>query len=196
MHIPRQADGPRAALTDGGPVGTVVAPPARVDVLRTRRRHLVHQLRAVVYWQRLVQARTDLLVAGLLYTSPAPGLGDPSVDGGDPLVGLVWDLAPVAPVPPADIPPVGPASGSGEDPSDLHALGQAPDGMELDRLLDGIAAPGEGPGGTGEHLARLRATATLLAEHRGEVQDELDLVTLALHEQLAADGAEGAGLAR
>lgn len=194
MHIPRQADGERADRTDGALSRAALAPVSGVDALRTRRRHLVQQLRAVVYWQRLVQARTDLLVAGLLYTSPVPASGRLSVDAGaDPLAGLVWGLAPTAP--PAHVGvSAGPAPA---DPSDLHALGCPPEGMDLDRLLDGIAAPGgTATGGTGEHLARLRGTAALLAAHHGEVQDELDLVTSALHEHLAADGAEETSLAR
>jgi hypothetical protein len=78
MHIPRQpsADdraGPVAPTWDG-PARAVlpVAATPGAQVLRGRLEELVTELRALGYWQRLVQARTDLVVAGLLYGAPVP----------------------------------------------------------------------------------------------------------------------------
>lgn len=73
MHIPRQTDGhevDRLPWRTGH--GTDVCATVGVTALRTRRDRLVGELRNVSYWQRLVQARTDLVVAGLLYTAPVP----------------------------------------------------------------------------------------------------------------------------
>lgn len=162
MHIPTQPDGSRAPDA---------AAPAGVDGLRARRRRLVGQLRAVAYWQRLVQARTDLVVAGLLY-SATPVLGSRSL-----------------PVPARPVGPVGPAAWPAAGADDLHLLAHPPAGVDVARLLHGLASPG-GDGGPGAHLDRLREATTLLAGRRRSLEDELDAVTLALHDRLATDGAD------
>ena len=106
MQIPRQSDGRRAP-------GAVPADAAAG--LRTRRRHLVEQLRSVGYWQRLVQARTDLLVAGLLYAAPVPAAVPPG--GGHPC---------------------------GEGDGDLAGLASPPEGVDVAGLLAGTCAAGPG----------------------------------------------------
>lgn len=158
MRIPRQVDGSRTT-TQG------------IDGLRARRQHLVGQLRTVAYWQRLVQARTDLLVAGLLYGAPVPVV--------DPPEGLVeHDEHHVHDVPEDHV-----------RPADLHQLAPPPEGLDVDLLVGG---PQRGlGGGTGAHLDRLRSVAAMLTAHRRGLDDELDAVTLALHDRLAADGWDG-----
>ena len=158
MRIPRQVDGSRTT-TQGA------------DGLRARRQHLVGQLRAVAYWQRLVQARTDLLVAGLLYAAPVPVV--------TPREGLVEHDEHHA----HDVP---------EDhvrPADLNQLAAPPEGLDLELLVGG--APHGLGAGAGVHLDRLRSVAAVLSAHRRGLDDELDAVTLALHDRLAADGADG-----
>ncbi len=156
MHIPRQPDAARVVHPGRG-IGS--------DALRVRRQHLVGQLRTVVYWQRLVRARTDLVVAGLLYAAPAPT---------DRL------LAP-------------PATGAVvDDDGDLHDLVSPPEGLDTTRLLGGLGLAGDGPGA---HLDRLRQATVTLTARRRSLQDDLDAVTLALHERLAADGADDQGRA-
>ena len=149
MRIPRQSDGS----------GARVEHPDDAAGLRARRRHLVAQLRAVGYWQRLVQARTDLAVAGLLYCAPVPGAA----------VGPGW---------------VGTPSGDEADPADLSGLDTPPDGLDVRRLLGEPVA-----GGPGAQLDRLRQVAIGLACRSLTVREELDVITTALHAQLARDGA-------
>lgn len=155
MRIPRQPDGPA---------------PAGADDLRARRSHLVDRLRTLAYWQRLVQARVDLVVAGLLYRAPAA----PST---------AW-TAPVA--------ASGPTSG---DPGVeyLHALSAPPEGLDVTLLIG--CTPQE-DGGPGAYLEQLRRTSLLLLGRRRQLEDELDAVTLALHDRLACDGAEDRHRAR
>lgn len=148
MHIPRQSDGPPART----PVRAEGA-----DELRARRRHLVGQLRSVGYWQRLVQARTDLSVAGLLYSAPAP-----------------------APVPAPVRAEVPSAEDAGPD-----GLQTPPEGVDIGRLLGGACA--DGPGAD---LDRLREVTLVLVRRSRALQEELDVVTTALHDRLARDGAE------
>ncbi len=147
MQIPRQSDGSR---THGaGPADAAAG-------LRTRRRHLVEQLRSVGYWQRLVQARTDLLVAGLLYAAPVPS---------------------------AVLPGAGHPGRPGD--GDLAGLSSPPEGVDVAGLLAGTCA--EGPGA---HLDRLREVSLVLVRRSRALQEELDVVTTALHAQLALDGAD------
>jgi hypothetical protein len=120
----------------------------------------VGQLRSVGYWLRLVQARTDLSVAGLLYTAPVPA----AVPARRP-----WDAA-------------GPA---GTDGADLTDLASPPEGVDVQRLLG--AACQDSPGA---HLERLREVTLVLVRRSRTLQEELDVVTMALHERLALDGAE------
>jgi hypothetical protein len=159
MRIPRQVDGARTT-------------PQGVDGLRASRQQLIGQLRAVAYWQRLVQARTDLVVAGLLYSAPVPVPGPP--------VALAEHWA-----------RTGPAA---EDPTraaELRWLAEPPEDLEVGLLVGGLDR-GLGDG-AGEHLDRLRRVASGLAAHRRGLDDELDAVTLALHDRLALDGAEEVG---
>jgi len=147
MQLPRQSDRSRASRAE------------HLDDaagLRARRHHLVEQLRAVGYWQRLVQARTDLLVAGLLYSSPVP----------TSLARSGW-----------------PAGTVGDD-ADLNGLATPPEGLDVRCLLAGVAA--EGPGA---QLDRLREVTSELVHRSRALLEELDVVTTALHEQLARDGA-------
>ena len=153
MHIPRQSDGSTARPTVRA---------AGAAELRARRRHLVGQLRSVGYWLRLVQARTDLSVAGLLYTAPVPA----AVPARRP-----WDAA-------------GPVVTDDGD-ADLSGLAAPPEGVDVQRLLG--AACQESPGA---HLERLREVTLVLVRRSRALQEELDVVTMALHERLALDGAE------
>lgn len=151
MRIPRQSDTSSARTAERA---------AGAAVLRAHRRHLTGQLRSVGYWQRLVQARTDLSVAGLLYGAPVPtGGSTPAHAGGPPR--------------------------TGEDDHDLSGLLVPPEGVDVGRLLQAV-----GPEGTGAHLERLRGVALVLAGRRRALQTDLDVVTAALHEQLASDGAD------
>ena len=149
MRIPRQSDGSGARVEN----------PDDVAGLRARRRHLIAQLRAVGYWQRLVQARTDLSVAGLLYCAPVPG----------GVVGPGW---------------VGTPFGDEADTADVSGLGTPPEGLDVPRLLGEPV-----PDGPGAQLDRLRQVAIGLACRNRTVREELDVVTTALHAQLARDGA-------
>lgn len=155
MHIPRQPDAARVVHPGRG-MGSYA--------LRARRQHLVRELRTVIYWQRLVQARTDLVVAGLLYSAAVPAERHPT--------------------PPATGPAVP------DDDGDLHALACPPEGLDLTRLIGGLGLLGDGPGA---HLDRLRRATVTLTARRRSLQDDLDAVTLALHERLAADGADDRG---
>lgn len=148
MHIPRQ--------TDGSGAGAAVRTDDAAQ-LRARRRRLVGQLRAVGYWQRLVQARTDLSVAGLLYAAPVPAA----------LPSTGWSVTTVG------------------DDADLSGLSAPPDGVDVARLLAGACA--EGPG---LHLDRLREVSGLLVRRSRVLQEELDLVTTALHGRLVLDGTD------
>lgn len=148
MHIPRQTDG-------SGGAGAVRADD--LAELRARRRRLVGQLRAVGYWQRLVQARTDLSVAGLLYAAPVP----------------------------TALPATGWSAGTDGDDTDLSGLSAPPDGLDVARLLAGSSADGPGL-----HLDRLREVSGLLVRHSRALQEELDLITTALHGRLLLDGTE------
>ena len=147
MRIPRQSDRSRATRAEH---------PDDAAGLRARRHHLVEQLRAVGYWQRLVQARTDLLVAGLLYSAPVPT----ALARSDRPAGTVADEA------------------------DLAGLANPPEGLDVRCLLAGAAA--DGPGA---QLDRLRAVTSELVRRSRALLEELDVVTTALHEQLARDGA-------
>ncbi|MGJ7439798.1 hypothetical protein [Aquipuribacter sp. MA13-6] len=171
MHIPRQTDGSRerAARRTGheGSGATAVPGPAALgaDGLRARLERLVAQQRAVTYWQRLVQARTDLVVAGLLYGTPVPAartLAATTLGGAD-------QARPATPP-------------CAQDPDDLHALATPPDGLDVAGLLGVVSLDGDGPGG---HLDRLRVAAGLLAHRRCVLEAELDAVTLALQDRLA-----------
>ncbi|WP_380169457.1 hypothetical protein [Jannaschia sp. R86511] len=179
MHIPRQPDGSRehhADRRDGrAAAGRPGSGPAATGTegLRTRRRDLVTQQRAVGYWQRLVQARVDLVVAGLLYGAPVPAASALAAGLGVP---LTRDRA-------RDTDP-GPCAGP--DLADLHALAEPPEGLDVSALL-GRHRADEGPGA---QLQRLRQAALLLAGRRHALDEELDAVTLALHDRLARDGAE------
>lgn len=164
MHIPSQADRSGAAHAGATPAGEGAAAP--VEELRARRLHLVQQLRSVGYWQRLVRARTDLLVAGLLYGAPVPGAP-------------TW-------VPPA---------AGGPDLHDLPGLddlSEPPEGLDLGHLLEAPGGSGRVQAEEGERLDRLRAAATVLAGRSRGLQEELDEVTVALHHRLASDGADEA----
>ncbi|MFC3689600.1 hypothetical protein [Aquipuribacter hungaricus] len=153
MQIPRQADrsrAPRAERLDGA------------AELRARRRHLVEQLRGVGYWQRLVQARTDLQVAGLLYACPVP--------------------AAVRPAPPSPAAAAWSPSTLGDDDG-LTALVPPPAGLDVLGLVGGV------PTDPGAQLGRLRDVALVLVRRSRALQQELDSVTAALHACLARDGA-------
>lgn len=187
MHIPRQPDAFRMVhagrLTGSAGAGTpAVRGPATLgsEGLRARRQHLIGQRRSVAYWQRLVQARTDLLVAGLLYCAPVPSARD----------------LPGAPLSPEPWAARGPELQPGSDDlpdgrDDLHALASPPDGLDVVRLLGAPGGPGGALDGPGAHLDRLRSAAATLASHRRGLDYELDAVTLALHRSLAEDGADG-----
>lgn len=172
MHIPRQTDGSheRAARRTGpeGSGGTAVPGPAALgaDGLRARREHLLVQRRAVTYWQRLVQARTDLVVAGLLYGTPVP---------------FARTLAAATLTGPTDAAPT-PSSAGPDDADDLHALAAPPDGLDVSGLLGVVSLDGDGPGC---HLERLRLAAGLLAHRRCLLDTELDAIGLALQDLLA-----------
>ena len=173
MHIPRQPDGARGAGADG---------------LRGRRQALVRQVRTVAYWQRLVQARTDLVVAGLLYNAPpVPGGRTLPVTLGAPTPATGVHTATV--LTPAGSAWAGSAPGGAgrttpADGDDLHHLAEPPEGLDVARLLS-CAEDADGPGA---RLERLRDAADLLARRRRRLDEELDAVTLALHDRLAADG--------
>jgi hypothetical protein len=134
MHIPRQSDGSTARPTVRA---------AGAAELRARRRHLVGQLRSVGYWLRLVQARTDLSVAGLLYTAPVPA----AVPARRP-----WDAA-------------GPV-GTDDGDADLSGLAAPPEGVDVQRLLG--AACQESPGA---HLERLREVTLVLVRRSRALQE-------------------------
>lgn len=77
MRIPRQATpGDRSAVPGSPGTGG-----SGVDALQARLEGLVGDVRTVEYWQRLVQARTDLVVAGLLYGAPVPTTAERLVGG-------------------------------------------------------------------------------------------------------------------
>ena len=129
--------------------------------LRARRTRLLAQLSAVGYWQQLVRARTDLCVAGLLYASPVPTAVPTAVPGSD------WCACTVG--------------------GDVHlmALAIPPDGLDVQRLLGDVVS-----GGRGEQLERLREVASVLVRRSRALQEELDVLSTALHESLAGDGAD------
>lgn len=161
MHIPRQPD---AREVDRVPCRTVVASPTPVaaSALRVRRDHLVAELRTVTYWQRLVQARTDLAVAGLLYTAPVPAFATRAAVTAPGVAGP-W-----------------------------HRLdAPAPAGMDLAALLYQVGPLDGGPEGTGRHLEQLRSTSLQLLARHHDLSEQLDAVNAALHEELLQAAAVG-----
>ena len=152
MRIPRQSDRSRATRAEH---------PDDAAGLRARRHALVEQLRAVGYRQRLVQARTDLLVAGLLYCAPVPTA--PSRSG--------WPAGTVG------------------DETDLDGPATHPEGLDIVCLLGSAAA--DGPGA---QLDRLRQVTSELVRGSRALREELDVVTTALHQRLARDGAAAAAV--
>lgn len=71
------------------------------------------------------------------------------------------------------------------DDADLAALATPPEGLDVEQLLGGA-----GPEGPGAQLDRLREVASVLVRRSHALQEELDVVTLALHASLARDGAD------
>ena len=123
----------------------------------------MEQLRGVGYWQRLVQARTDLQVAGLLYAAPVPTSA-----------AAITTSAPR---------PQGPWAPGTHGEEDLTTLTAPPAGLDVMGLL------GAGTRDPGAQLDRLREVALVLVRRSMSLQEELDTVTSALHETLARDGA-------
>lgn len=159
MHIPRQY----------APAQQVLSP----DVQRHRER-LADELRRTVYWSRLVQARLDLLVAGLLYAAPSPTQA------------AVADMHRADPL--RHLHPLRHLDSTCGQLSDGPSLSMsAPMGMDLSYLLDGgpLGSDGEAEGrgapgvptDTGDRLDRLRATSRLLAQHERSLLVELGIVT-------------------
>ena len=193
MHIPTQPDGPREPRADRrtghedavAPVTPVVPGPAPTGTegLRARRQHLVGQLRTVTYWQRLAQARVDLVVAGLLYGAPAPTTTRWTAPAGPRTAAALGAL--VAGLPGLRGP--GPVEATDATPADdLHALAAPPEGLDVSLLI----GPGSDGAGPGARLDRLRRSSALLAGRRRVLEEELDAVTQVLHDRLASDGDE------
>ncbi|WP_336921435.1 hypothetical protein [Aquipuribacter sp. SD81] len=160
MRIPRQPSADDRTRLAAGPVPATGADGAAPggSLLQDRLAGLVDELRAVGYWQRLVQARTDLVVAGLLYGSPVPTQAgphrlDPRVD---------------------------------DEPSLLAA------GMDLERLLADLAPLCSAGAGPGEHLERLRGSATRLAARRRHLLSEVEALELALQDAAALEAERAA----
>lgn len=148
MHIPRQYAPAQRALT----------PDAQQH--REHLEHLEHELRRTAYWRRLVQARLDLVVAGLLYAAPAP---TPAATEG---------MVRTDPLRPAR------AAGDGTGPTDGAPLSfAAPLGLDVSYLLDGGGRDGDGRGtpatDTGTRLDRLRQVSRLLTDHERTLLAEL-----------------------
>ena len=158
MHIPRQY----------GPAEGALTPEAQ-----RHREHLEHELRRTAYWRRLVQARLDLVVAGLLYAAPAP--------------------SPAATAGMVRSDPLRPARRAGDEAADeVSALSfEAPLGLDVSYLLDGGSADrgpdwrsGATPPDTGTRLDRLRQVLRLLTDAERALVAELHAVTPALREEV------------
>lgn len=170
MHIPQQ-----------------YAPTSRVptSAAQRHREHLEHELRRTVYWRRLVQARLDLVVAGLLYAAPSPTQV------------ATADMVRTDPLRPT------------HDPDDDDRTGaaplsfEAPVGLDLSYLLDGSCRDRDGDGrgrcasGTpsdpGARLDRLREVSRLLADHERSVVAELHAVAPVLQERSVTRHPVGGG---
>lgn len=99
---------------------------------------------------------------------------------------LVAGLLYGAPVPLVRRPLSVVAGSAAAEPVDDARPALPPEGLDVDLLLGGSATRCD----PGSHLDRLRGAALLLTGHRIALEDELDAVTLALHDLLAVDGAD------